>query len=236
MTPVDIAVALQSFDVPWDNILYFIFYIIKPYTGASRLILLEALLYGASFYGAFWAGSSTKCRPPLMVSRHFPTRLRKIPTRWCFKHMRPGFNEPLPGRPFYKYYKDRHALVAKEDPIGQHEFELTDFTNNAPRRLEMSTLKGVGRLIYRAGRRKSTSTFKISTNASSDSDSSDDSVASDRALDVHESPFPHQEMKAPCRNPRRHPDTATRRSVPSSPRVKPVSHFPARDRGGAKPN
>ncbi|KAH6889519.1 hypothetical protein BKA70DRAFT_1540486 [Coprinopsis sp. MPI-PUGE-AT-0042] len=52
----------------------------------------------------------------------------------------------------FKYYKDRKALVGKEDPNGRLEFEFTDFTNDVPRRLELSTLKGVGRLVYRAGR------------------------------------------------------------------------------------
>ncbi|KAH6899422.1 hypothetical protein BKA70DRAFT_1437561 [Coprinopsis sp. MPI-PUGE-AT-0042] len=117
----------------------------------------------------------------------------------------------------FKYYRDRNGLSAKEDPDGQLEFELTDFTNDVPRRLEMSTLKGVGRLIYRAGRRKSTSTFKTSTDASSDSDSSDGSVAFDGApVGVHESPCPHQEVHGSYRSPRRYPHTATRHSAPSS--------------------
>ncbi|KAH6889576.1 hypothetical protein BKA70DRAFT_1234992 [Coprinopsis sp. MPI-PUGE-AT-0042] len=69
----------------------------------------------------------------------------------------------------FKYYKAPGATLATEEDVdGRLEFELTDFTHGVPRCLEMSTLKGVGRLVYRAGSRETTSTFEATTDAGSD--------------------------------------------------------------------
>ncbi|KAH6899397.1 hypothetical protein BKA70DRAFT_1406431 [Coprinopsis sp. MPI-PUGE-AT-0042] len=69
----------------------------------------------------------------------------------------------------FKYYKAPGTpLATEEHRDGRLEFELTDFTHDVPRWLEMSTLKGVGRLVYRSGSRETTSTFEANTDASSD--------------------------------------------------------------------
>ncbi|KAH6889579.1 hypothetical protein BKA70DRAFT_1540566 [Coprinopsis sp. MPI-PUGE-AT-0042] len=53
-----------------------------------------------------------------------------------------------PSRAFaFKYYKATSTPTATEEHVdGKLEFELTDFTHGVPHWLEMTTLKGVGRL------------------------------------------------------------------------------------------
>ncbi|KAH6899393.1 hypothetical protein BKA70DRAFT_1230981 [Coprinopsis sp. MPI-PUGE-AT-0042] len=69
----------------------------------------------------------------------------------------------------FKYYKAAAVPIATEEqPDGRLELELTDFTHDVPRWLEMTTLKGVGRLVYRAGPRETTSIFETHSDTTHD--------------------------------------------------------------------
>ncbi|KAH6889546.1 hypothetical protein BKA70DRAFT_1234962 [Coprinopsis sp. MPI-PUGE-AT-0042] len=98
-----------------------------------------------------------------------------------------------PSRAFaFKYYKASSAPINTEEHAdGRLEFELTDFTPDVPRWLEMSTLKGVGRLVYRAGSRETTSFFESHTPTTNDNP--EIPIASPYPhSDVHEHSVPNQ--------------------------------------------
>ncbi|KAH6889572.1 hypothetical protein BKA70DRAFT_1234987 [Coprinopsis sp. MPI-PUGE-AT-0042] len=123
-----------------------------------------------------------------------------------------------PPRAFYfKYNKAPDAPITTEDHAdGRLEMELTDFTHNVPRRLEMSTLRGVGRLIYRTGLPGTTSTFE--TNTDTTSDNAETPIASPVPHpEVHQSPLPNEGTHGTHRSPPRASHAPGYNTAPSSP-------------------
>ncbi|KAH6899412.1 hypothetical protein BKA70DRAFT_1437555 [Coprinopsis sp. MPI-PUGE-AT-0042] len=134
----------------------------------------------------------------------------------------------------FKYYKDRNALVSQEDPNERLEFELTDFTNDVPRRLELSTLKGVGRLGDVNQHRQSKPTPRleaIRTAATTPSPLMAHLSVCTKALAVT------KKCMGPIESPE---DTLIRLPViqrhPPSQVSNPVSHSPTTHRDRAKPD
>ncbi|KAH6889578.1 hypothetical protein BKA70DRAFT_1329263 [Coprinopsis sp. MPI-PUGE-AT-0042] len=119
-----------------------------------------------------------------------------------------------PSRAFtFKYYKAPGASIATEEhEEGRLEFELTDFTHDVPRWLEMSTLKGVGRLVYRAGLRETTSIFE--THSDTTNDNAENPLVDP---DVRENSLPNQGVHTTVQTPPTRPPAARRNPASPSP-------------------
>ncbi|KAH6889581.1 hypothetical protein BKA70DRAFT_1234999 [Coprinopsis sp. MPI-PUGE-AT-0042] len=111
------------------------------------------------------------------------------------------------------YYKAAAVPIATEEqPNGRLEFELTDFTHDVPRWLEMTTLKGVGRLVYRAGPRETTSIFE--THSDTTHDNAENPIVDP---DVRENSLPNQGVHTTVQTPPRRPPAARRNPASPSP-------------------
>ncbi|KAH6889560.1 hypothetical protein BKA70DRAFT_1442391 [Coprinopsis sp. MPI-PUGE-AT-0042] len=124
-----------------------------------------------------------------------------------------------PTHAFYFKYSAPYLPVGAENrgdytADGRLEIELTDFTRDVARQLEMSTLKGVGRIMYRTGRQDATSVDESNTNVGSKEPEPPE--ASRTGSDVQDGSSPNEEMHRTRQSPRRRPRTATRRNVASS--------------------